>query len=501
MKKYDYEKLLSENCKDAFFNKDFQKNLLKYIANISVEEYTRKILPNIENSLELLTKITEDTLPKDIRTLKVQNFKDISKKKNITLSTFARLLENTPALMPLAIILLKINRNLTQLKERYLFIDSITLNIDKESLLKELWYKHNPLEGCYFNIEEDDVLPLIEKCLYRYPTIQNNYYEFVTLYNAIVTSLHKPILRLEDRLYLDVNSLLDIYLFSDDESARFVDCCGPHYAESIEEKLDYIMQLNVLKPQKNLKARREAKIYFEAYSNYDICKKWFNKIKFLIKYAEKDICINQILQDIKDLPLNDEGKEYEQAVLKIYNCEKNALNNQNCEHKSKKYCSISACKKQRAILSYIFRENEELYRYLTLVYKIKSDVALDNLISQISIKEFSMKFLQWKYDILKDKSIKTISNIFADYKTLVKNYNAYMNDSEEVVLERNWELDDKDYCDTYSYEDDIIQKLEQLYQNFEHFSLNLSDKEYDQSYEIIRNIEVLLRKIKNPVKK
>ena len=67
------------------------------------------------------------------------------------------------------------------------------------------------------------------------------------------------------------------------------------------------MQLNVLKPQKNLKARREAKIYFEAYSDYDICKKWFNKIKFLMKYVEKDICINQILQDIKGLPLNDEG--------------------------------------------------------------------------------------------------------------------------------------------------------------------------------------------------
>ena len=29
----------------------------------------------------------------------------------------------------------------------------------------------------------------------------------------------------------------------------------------------------------------------------------------------------------------------------------------------------------------------------------------------------------------------------------------------------------------------------------------LSDKEDDQTYEIIRNIEVLLRKIKNPVKK
>lgn len=497
----DYDEIDYDNSKEEYFDEVFQKKLLTYITNISVVEYTKKILPNIQNSVDLLTKITDETLPQDIRTLKIQNFEDISK-KHMTLPTFKRLIENIPALMPLALVLLKINRNLTQLKERYLFIDSISLNIDKEALLNELWDKNMPFNGCFFNIVEDDILPLIDKCLYMYPTIQSRYSNFITLYNAIVTTLHKPILRLEDRLFLDINSLLDIYLFSDDESAQFVDCCGPHYSESIEEKLDYIMQLNVLKPQKNLKARREAKTYFEAYSNYNVCKKWFNKIKFLMKYTEENTCIKQILQDIEDLPLDDIGrKDYKQAILKIYNCKNNSQNNENCEHKSKKFCDISACKKERAITAYIFRENEELYQYLISAYKIKSDIMLNKLISKTPVKEFSMKFLQWKYDLLKTKSIKTISNIFADSDTLIKNYNAYMNDTEEEVIERNWELDDKEYCDTNSYEDEIIEKLERLYQNFEHFSLNLSDKEYEQIYAIIREIEGLLKKIKNPDKK
>jgi len=497
----DYENIEDNNSIDLYFNEVFQKKLLSYITNLSVIEYAEKILPNIKNSIDLLSHVDDATQPQDIRTLKIQNFEDIPKKQ-MTLPVFKRLVENTPALMPLALILLKINRNLTQLKERYFFVDSITININKEALLNEIWEKNLPLNGCFFNIIENDILPLIDKCLYMFPNIQRKYSNFTTLYNAIVTALHKPILRLEDRLFLDINSLLDIYLFSDDESAQFVDFCGPHYSESIEEKLDYIMQLNVLKPQKNLKARREAKIYFEAHSDYDICKKWFNKIKYLMKYINEDTCIKYILQDINSLPLDEIGiNDYKHAISKIYCCENKSFNNENCEHKDKIRCKISACKKQRSIFTYIFRENEELYQHLTSKYKIKNDIDLNKLISKMSIKEFAMSFLQWKYDLLENKSIKTIANIFADSDALIKNYNAYMNDTKTELLERNWELDDKEYCPTYSYEDKIIEKLEQLYQKFEHFSLNLSDKKYDQIYGLIREIERYLNKTKNPDKK
>lgn len=103
MKKNNYEEFESDDSNVEYFNKVFQKKLLTYIANISVSEYTKNIIPNIKKSLDLLTRVTDDTLPKDIRTLKIQNFEDISKKKNITLSTFERLIENTPALIPLLI--------------------------------------------------------------------------------------------------------------------------------------------------------------------------------------------------------------------------------------------------------------------------------------------------------------------------------------------------------------------------------------------------------------
>lgn len=59
-----------------------------------------------------MNKIDVDTLPENIRSLKMQNFEDLSAIRNMTFSNFVDILNKTPALMPLAILILRVQTNL-----------------------------------------------------------------------------------------------------------------------------------------------------------------------------------------------------------------------------------------------------------------------------------------------------------------------------------------------------------------------------------------------------
>ena len=238
---------------EIFFNKLFQKKLIEYISDLSIIEYARSILPVIMKCINNINSFDKNVLPEQIRDFKAQNIEDISKIKSLKITDLDRLLKNTPVLMPLAFLILKTNLNLKKLKSSNLFIECMTIDIDKKNLLKKLWYYNSPLDGLFFSDIENGALELLDTSTYLNQKIYQKYKKFVDLFNAINQTLYKPVMRLEDRFILDINSILDIYLFTGDNSAVFIDCCGPHYAQSVEEKLEDIMQLNVLQPQKDLK--------------------------------------------------------------------------------------------------------------------------------------------------------------------------------------------------------------------------------------------------------
>lgn len=477
---------------EVFFNKQFQKKLMEYIPKLSIVEYSRNILPVIQKCANNLNAFDKNALPDEIRDIKVQNIEDISKIKSLKITDFDRLLKNTPALIPIAILLMKTNLNLKKLKSRNLFIEFMTIDIDKENLLKKLWYYHSPLEGLFFSDIENGALELLDTSTYLNPKLNKKYKNFIDLFNAVNQSLYKPIMRLEDRIILDINSILDIYLFTGDNSAVFVDCCGPHYAESVEDKLEDIMQLNVFEPQKNLKTKIEAKTYILAFNDYQRCKYWYNKIKFFLKYTQKPKCIYKITNDINRLNLDfEELSDYKKTLSTLFQCPKYLPNDSNCFDSNCEEALI------RSLCTYIFHNYEELYKFLRANYKIRNDKMLAKLIKENSLKDFSMKFIQWKYDLLKDKTPKTIANQFSNYDQLVKNYNLH-DTSEPPELYRNEDLDDKLY-DTYpSTEDRIIENLEEIYTYFEQYSIKPDDELYDEIIDMIRHLSSFLKSLKNP---
>ena len=477
---------------EIFFSEHFQKKLVEYIPNISIVKYAKNILPVIKQCTDNLNSFDKNSLPEEIRDLKVQNVEDISKIRSLKITDFDRLLNNTPALIPLAILILKTNLNLKKLKASNLFIDFMTIDIDKTNLLKKLWEYNLPLEGTFFSDIEYGALALLDKCTYFTPKIQAKYKLFTDLFNAINEALYKPVMRLEDRIVLDINSILDIYMFTGDNSAVFFDGCGPHYSESVEDKLESIMQLNVLKPQKNMKTKLEAKAYISAFNDYQKSKYWYNKIKFFLKYVAKPRCIYKIQNDIMRLNLdNDELLSYTRMLNTLFQCPKYKTSDDDCYERCEEDVVM------RSVSTYIFHNYEELYKFLFETYKIRNDKMLAKIIKNYSIKEFSMNFIKWKYDLLKDKTIKTISNQFSNYEQLVKN--SLLHDDEEdefPELERNEDLDDKLY-DTYpNTEDLIIEKLEEIYSYFEQFSTKIDDELYDEIAYKIRSLNRFLKSLK-----
>lgn len=107
-----------------FFNKAFQKKLLSYIETFSINDYANNILSEVNKLINLMNKIDVDTLPENIRSLKMQNFEDLSAIRNMTFSNFVDILNKTPALMPLAILILRVQTNLKNLKQSLLYVVS-----------------------------------------------------------------------------------------------------------------------------------------------------------------------------------------------------------------------------------------------------------------------------------------------------------------------------------------------------------------------------------------
>ena len=477
---------------EIFFNKLFQKKLIEYISDLSIIEYARSILPVIMKCINNINSFDKNVLPEQIRDFKAQNIEDISKIKSLKITDLDRLLKNTPVLMPLAFLILKTNLNLKKLKSSNLFIECMTIDIDKKNLLKKLWYYNSPLDGLFFSDIENGALELLDTSTYLNQKIYQKYKKFVDLFNAINQTLYKPVMRLEDRIILDINSILDIYLFTGDNSAVFIDCCGPHYAQNVEEKLEDIMQLNVLQPQKDLKTKLEAKTYLLAFKDYQKCKYWYNKIKFFLKYTTMPKCIYKIFDDIMRLNLDSEQlSDYKKTLNTLFQCP--------TYKKSYSDCNRNICEETliRPFCTNIFHHFEELYKFLYANYKIRNDKMLLKVIKENSLKDFSMSFVQWKYDLLKDKTKKTIANQFSNYDKLVKNYNLHET-LDPPELERNENLDNKLY-DTYpDTEDIIIEKLEEIYTYFEQYSIKPVDELYDTITDKIRSLDLFLKSQKNP---
>lgn len=292
-----------------------------------------------------------------------------------------------------------------------------------------------------------------------------------------------------------MNTLLDVYCFSQDDPFEYNFCHGIADVPNVDDKVSYILYSNVVMPEKEQKKKEELKNYIDAYKDYNLYKYWFNKIKFLVKYANNNICYQNIIKDLQSLNIGiTEMHDYSKAIESIYKCPL-GLSEDNCSYKSGKSCLQSAYDKERSIANYIYKTNENVYRILTTLFNASSDENLYNLFEKSNIKNLCLAVIKSKYDYLSDKNDKTISNIFANYNDILKQYSAKTEDENIQYLShtRYDALDDKEY-EEESLEDKIIENLYILYLNFVNYVEKPNDKQKIQILNIIEKLDKLVSK-------
>ena len=96
---------------------------------------------------------------------------------------------------------------------------------------------------------------------------------------------------------------------------------------------------------------------------------------------------------------------------------------------------------------------------------------------------------------MSDKNDKTISNIFANYNEILKQYSAKTEDDNIQYLShtRYDALDDKEY-EEETLEDKIIENLYILYLNFVNYVEKPNDKQKIQILNIIEKLDKLVSK-------
>ena len=142
------------------------------------------------------------------------------------------------------------------------------------------------------------------------------------------------------------------------------------------------------------------------------------------------------------------------------------------------------------IINFIKNKKEGIYihKYLTKFLNIKNDSSLKKYINIESKKTFALKLIKFKYfEFLKNKTDKTILNLFSQLDKLKENIKIKQNEEKEDYFNENF---DPYFCADNSIEMNI-DNVKELYKKYCNF-LNKNSKENKQEIiDFINNLRHL----------
>lgn len=479
MNKYFIEEQTPEINYFEYIEADFTNNLFLYMANLDIRAYLNTLISNIKTTIDYIEENRELNCEKILDNVNKKYISMFESKSELTFQNFLLILHNIPAFMPLVIIILKTNIYLNKIANRTCFIESIKFEINKTNLLKELWEKNLEI-GSFFEDCYEDVYPTITRQWEKYPNIHKKCKIFAYLYLAIEKAIYLPIEKMEDRLIMDMNTLLDTYFFTEEDKTSYDFCGGPRMIPNASDKLNSIMQGNVLKPDKYKKKEKELHAYIDGFTDYNTYKTWYKRLKYIFQYWN---CENKPLKKFKKLNLDS-------SELELFNLD---------------YKYFVQTKQKPNIFKYLFQSDEELARIISYNLKIKTKEKLEKWITNTTSKNFALTIIKSKYPILSKKSNKRIQNKFTEFSTLVNEicivdsvysvreqlieiYDQYENNN------RYWELDDKEFEDIklkIIESEEILLPIKKLYYLYEQYTYTPSKYLYNALIKQIKELKKL----------
>ena len=431
---YDFENVFKQK-----FEEDFVDKILEYISNINFDELVLSLVKNIKKTVLFIEYGRETKGNEVIEELLKNHINLVDIKGKLSFKHFMRIITTIPAFIPIVLMFLKTNVYLNKVSSRNSFVNAIQINIDKTALQKELW-ENNMDVGSFFDESYETVFPTIYKEWKKNPNVREKCQIISFVYLAFEKAVYLPIEKMEDRLIMDINTLLDTYFYTEEDKTSYDFCGGPRMILDASDKLQSIMKGNVYKPDKYKRRKAEKTAYINGYTDYGEYKFWYKRLKYILGYLNPNIKNNLVRSKYKKL---DFYKNQFETLEKDY--------------------KFFAEEKKDNLLNYVLSEDSFLHGFLTLHKRIKDSKNLINYIKRTSEKTFALDIIQYKYDELAKKSHKRIQNKFTEFNRIVKSWDdkyntkyketfekrneinyfleSYYNDDEE---ERRWELDDKE---------------------------------------------------------
>ena len=477
------DEFLYEASREKYFEIGFFDELFEFVSNLDIKMYFVSILKYIYMVTKKLESEIETNSRKITRSPDVQIIRDISKIKRMSFKDFKSLVHTTPALIPIMILLIRIHIYLKLISNRNSFMNSVTISIDKIALLHELW-GNNLCSGTCLKARAREVFPIIQKQWTRYPKIQKQYEILGFLYLCIDKAIYKPIEKMEDRMLMDIDTLLDTYFHTEDTEEEYCNGCGLPFIPNASDKLDSILKGNVKNPDKMKKEKETLESYLDSYHDYKNYKFWHKKLKFIIKNIDK--CHYKVKNKTLDSNLtNQQMEDFEEMIDLIFCCNKNKKDCQNYDG--------SRCSKdwQKNLFDYIKTQDEDLYVVIVDKMHNKTFNKLKKYINSISEKEFAFSLVKEFYPLLKDKTNKTIQNRYANHEKdegllwRIRLYNDRI---------RNFNLDHKE-SEFKALEEKMLDEFSELYGYYEDYTYEPNEIYYKRIIKLIEKISKKLEKI------
>lgn len=452
----DFEKVISDN-----FEEDFVEELLKYVAEINFKKFIKYLINNVYKTIydvESEKETKGNTICDDIikEYVKLINFKG-----KLDFKSFLKIIYSVPAFIPLLLLLLETSVYLNRISNRQIFVNSISININKTGLLRELW-DNNLDVGSFFEESYQEVFPTLKRQWEKYPEIQDKCEIFSFLYLSFKKAVYLPLKKMEDRLIMDINTLLDTYFYTAEENTSYDFCGGPRMIPDASDKLNSIMIGNVYKPDKYKKKEEENEAYINAYADYEYYKFWYTRLKYISKYFDAKKNNTNIIPTYKYIDFNQNDLYLLEMDYKL------------CIENSKV-----------DLLEYIMKSDKFLYTFFTSYEDLSNSNKILSYIRKTSKKDFALKVIKTKYNLLSKKSDKRIQNKFIEFNKIIKGIDFDSNVYEQLGKEkfnmindflksyyadnsdRFWEFDDKEH-ETDELKS-FIPKFKILYHLFEQY--------------------------------
>ena len=388
--------MVKEKCINDYIDDNFWIDFIEDTCNIDAMKDLKVVLKSFKKSVEYrdekvkVRDISEDTLKK------IYNYTEINYDKPITYKYFKKIVLETPSLINIFHIQLDLLESVKGIELAFSFPMSEFSNFDAKGFLTTLISERIDDDAC-MGTKEDIFNWVNETPNYLNgwalkPELGYNYWLWLWVLISLMEFCSDTIYKVKKASF---------QFRKDFDIAYIGECCIPEEEET--EKEEKIIDKNAPRKAHNAYSNIDKENWFKVRNVYNSCNDGYRLLSFLVRCKKKNLDYEQTIKALGNLDLDTE--DYDLFMSAINNLSK--INDDNKwfiefrNYMEDRWCFVH----QRIFERLKINNKDDLFKYF----------------EKVSSRESSLNIVRDCFDLLKDKSDKTILNKISDIAYQIKN--------------------------------------------------------------------------------